>query len=67
MPGYFSGEDRAALARATPAPSVPTNVYSTTSLPGLEPMLAGDVLVQNAHGIGAQDHRRLFGGETHTL
>ena len=29
-------------------------------------MLAGDVLVQNAHGIGAQDHRRLFGGETHT-
>ena len=65
--GVFLGEDRAALARGHARAIGADERVQHHFAAGLEPMLAGDVLVQNAHGIGAQDHRRLFGGETHTL
>ena len=59
---------KAIIAGAGGAAHLPGMIAAQTTLPVIGvPVLAGDVLVQNAHGIGAQDHRRLFGGETHTL
>ena len=63
--GVFLGEDRAALARGHARAIGADERVQHHFAAGLEPMLAGDVLVQNAHGIGAQDHRRPLGGQPH--